>query len=223
MRTKALCIALGVSLLFSARHFQPVYGASFSFDLTEAIGSDFNNFPEAIVDLGVAFTDVESATMDLKGHFRPGLVTTVTIPPYTGPLLRSDTVSLLVRLGEVGSAWIEKDVYALQDLQGHDGDVSFSLGLKGAVPTSDFVLLPGGDLAPDYGFLRDGRLGIATGPFRWLASIYQELEAPRFEMTEFILRIEGTAVPEPMGGSCALAAIGGAIIGTRRCQTRCYR
>jgi hypothetical protein len=186
--------------------------------LTDAIGSDFIGIPEAIVDLGISFTHVESAAVDLKGRFQPGLITRVTIPPNTSPLLPNDNVNLIVRLGEVGSSWLEKDVYAIQELQGFNGDVSFTLPLQGAIPSTGPipVLLPSGELAPDYRFLLDGRFGISAGSMHWLASIYQELEPPRFELTEFVLRIEGAAVPEPAGGAGALTSLVGLILGRRR-------
>src|SRR5688572_25294889 len=98
MHTNQARIAVGFFLLLLASPIGPAHGASFRFDLTETIGSDFVAFPEAIIDLGVSFTQVERATVDLKGHFRLGSITPVTIPPHTGPALPSDTVDLLIRL-----------------------------------------------------------------------------------------------------------------------------
>jgi hypothetical protein len=200
----------------------PAHGDTYRFDLTEEIGSDFNNFPELVVDLDVDFAHVDSASIELKGIFWPGVVTPVTIPEHTGPLLPSDTVNLIIRLGEVGTAWIDKKTFAIQDLQEFSGAVSFDLPLLGASPTTVPVLLPNGDGPPDFGFLLDGRFGISTGSMHWVTLNLEVLEPPRFELTQFILRVDGVAVPETTGGTCTLLALLSALLSTRRLFNRRY-
>jgi hypothetical protein len=204
MRTRVNCVAALLCLALVACECRAAQGATFVFDLTDSLGPEFSSFPETAVDLRTEFRRVDSATVEIEGTFSPGVVTPVTIPENTGPLLLSDTVNLLVRLGEVGTDWIDKNLFAIQDLQGLNGDVSFDLPLQGASTTTAPVLFPEGDATADFGFLLDGRFGIATGTTHWLASLYQELEPPRFQLTQFALQIEGTAVPEPTDPASAL-------------------
>ena len=48
------------------------WAGTFRFDLTSYAGTDFNNFPEAPVDLGIQFSDISSAQFFLSGKFTPG-------------------------------------------------------------------------------------------------------------------------------------------------------
>jgi hypothetical protein len=178
--------------------------AAFSFDLTSVLGSDF--IAEEIIDLNQEFTSVTSATLELSGTFTPGSATPVTTSGNPGPTISTDTVNLIIRLGDVGTAWIEKDVYAIQPLEGYQGNVAFSLPLQGVTDLSASlpVLLPSGDHPPDFSFLIDGRFEISTSNMHWLATIYQTLESPEFILHSFILHIEGTAVPEPSSAVIAI-------------------
>jgi hypothetical protein len=186
------------------------------FDLTDMIGPDFNTSQETSIDLGIEFTNIESASIELSGVFTPGLMTPVTIPEFSGPVLPNDTVFLLVRLGEEGSAGIDKLAYVLQDLQGFEGVLEFDLPIKGSVQSSIPTILPGGEESPDFDFMIDGRFGLSAGSLYLLALIYQELVSPKFELEGFQLTVVGTAVPEPNTGLSFLLAFVGAIVASKR-------
>jgi hypothetical protein len=179
---------------------------SYNFDLTTEIDANLANAADVPIDLGVEFLQVDSISILLAGNFRPGLVTGVTVPELSGPIFESDTVNLIVRLGEVGTAWINKSAYAIQALQGFSGTVSFSLPLQSVAPTSSTVFLPSGSDVPDFSFLVDSRFAISAGWSHYLLTAYHELQPPQFELSSFVLRVDGTAIPEPSTIFLAIAA-----------------
>jgi hypothetical protein len=196
--------ALFVALLylFLANNHTAV-GSTFEFDITDSA----REFPlETPVDLGTSFRSVDQASVRIEGIFTPGLATGVTLPPLSGPVIPSDSVNLIVRLGEVGTTWADKQTYAIQDLQGMTGEILLNLSLRAtSPPTALLTFLPSGDLEPDFGFLLDGKFELSFSSMHWLAYNLLTLQAPQFELTRFVLHVEGLAVPEPTG--LALVAI----------------
>lgn len=180
---------------------------SYNFDLTKEIDAHLAGAADARIELGVEFLQLDSAVILLVGNFKPALIIRETAPEGSGPILESDTVHLIFRLGENGTAWIDKSAYAIQYLQGFRGEVSFSLPLYRVDSISSSILLPSGSDAPDFSFLVDGRFAISGGQSHLLAAAYRELQPPQFELNSFILQIEGIAVPEPSTVFCAIAAI----------------
>jgi hypothetical protein len=215
-------VILAISLAFVGNQ-HPSHGATFSFDLTDAVGSDFNTSSEptiggllfppggATIDLGMQFSRIDSAAVEITGFFTPG----VTISGISGLITPIDAVTLDVRLREEGSGWLDKGVFASQSLAGHSGAVTFTLPLKGFDPTLNPSAVPGGELAPDFSFMTDGRFDLATSARHFSLLIHFDDEQsvpPRFELTNFTLRVEGAAVPEPATGmsmaTLAMAAVG---------------
>src|ERR1700752_2027720 len=108
-RTKQYSQILSIASLLVMCGSTPA--ATYEFDLLQKLGSGLEGIPEAVVELGVEFSTIDSASVRLAGEFTPGLARPVTIPPGVGPTSQWDQFHYTVGLGETGSDWINKDVY----------------------------------------------------------------------------------------------------------------
>lgn len=181
-----------------------------SFDLTSSV--EAFDVRESVIDLGQVFSRIDSAYVRFEGNYTPGLLlATNWIPPRT---YRADNFQFIIRLGEPGTSWIDKRVYATPSLQGLDGEVAFEMPLRESAGPSFW---PGGGSIPNYDFLLDGRFGLSVTSL--LISLGEELiDPPRFTLTKLSLYIDGIAIPEP---SCILMSIAGALcICSRRSMRR---
>ena len=187
-----------ITAWFFAVNITPVWAAQFEFDLTNLLGDSFPNaITEAEVDLGIEFNSITSAEFNVDGDFSPGTMRAVGPPPNTNPLVPTDTVSLTLKVGEVGTAFFEKELFASQTMEGLEGDVQLNLTLLETATDVLHVLLPTANSTTSFDSLLDGKFGLSAGTSHWVASLYQVIGQPTLELTRITLRIEGTSVPEP--------------------------
>ena len=194
----------------------PIAAATYTFDITPYVDSHFAGPLENTIDLNTQFQAIDSATLQVSGTFTPGLVTMVGPPGQSNPIVSSDTFSIVARLGDEGTSFIDKHVAAYHDFHDSSGPVNLVLPLLGS--PADMEGLPvfplAGNGPADFNFLLDGRFAITAGGVDLLAAIYQEVQAPQFEVSKVVLEVNGTGVPEP--STLALAVAAPAALAVRR-------
>lgn len=185
---------------------------TYRFDLTDLVepGTDFALKRQ--VDLGIAFKHIDGASIEIEGVFTPGLMQPVTISG-DGPLVPTDTTMLSVVMGDPGTPFYLTPARTWQDMHGQQGNVSFQLPLLAPVISDEPIFQFNPPLVgnPDFSFLLDGEFELSAGSSHFVASLYQVIESPRFEVTSLVLEITGTAVPEPTSLVLVLGGIGAVV------------
>jgi hypothetical protein len=183
-----------------------VWAETFQFDLTSYVGPEFSTGPEATVDLGVQFSEINAARFLISGKFTPG--TARLFGDDSNPTFPFSNTNLILRFGEPNTPSYLKPVGAVQELSGSSGQVNFSVPVFGVStdPLGLLLFMPALVPPADLSSLLDGRLGLVAYGTTYSALVDQVLESPQFELSKLTLEVDATAVPEPASAALFVLA-----------------